>query len=105
MSIEHVGVIGAGVMGVGVAQNLAETGHRVTLLDLSEEILKGAQSEIHSNLRLARMFSTSANRESVTAILARITTTVDYAPIHDVDFVVENVVEKPNVKRETYARL
>lgn len=105
MSIKHVGVIGAGVMGVGVAQNLAETGHQVTLLDVSDEILKRAQSEIHNNLRLARMLSGNTNRENAGAILARIKFTVDYAPLHDVDFVVENVIEKPDVKREAYTKL
>ncbi len=105
MAIRHVGVIGAGVMGVGVAQNLAETGHNVTLLDVSDEILKRAQSDIHNNIRLARMLGGGANRESVGAIVSRISVTVDYAPLHEVDFVVENVVEKPEVKREAYARL
>lgn len=105
MSIKHVGVVGAGVMGVGIAQNLAETGHQVTLLDVSDEILKRAQSELHNNIRLARMVLRDPNRESVSTILSRINSTVDYAPLHEVDFVVENVIEKPDVKRDVYARL
>ena len=105
MSIKHVGVVGAGVMGVGIAQNLAETGHQVTLLDVSDEILKRAQSEIHNNIRLKGMLSRGANRESASTILARISSTVDYAPFHEVDFVVENIIEKPEVKREAYLRL
>ena len=39
MNIQTVGVIGAGVMGVGVAQNLAQTGHHAVLLDISDDIL------------------------------------------------------------------
>ena len=44
--IEQVGVIGAGVMGVGVAQSLAQTGHEVMLLDLTDEVLQQAEQNI-----------------------------------------------------------
>ena len=39
MEIRTVGVVGAGVMGAGVAQNLAETGHDVVLIDVAEAAL------------------------------------------------------------------
>jgi 3-hydroxyacyl-CoA dehydrogenase len=39
MSIQTVGVIGAGVMGVGVAQNLAQAGYNVILVDIADDIL------------------------------------------------------------------
>lgn len=104
-NIKHVGVIGAGVMGVGVAQNLAETGHRVTLLDVSEEVLERARAEIYNQLRLARMLSGGAGGESPREVAARVAVTVDYGPLHEVDFVVENVVEDPAVKRRVYDSL
>ena len=40
MNIQTVGVVGAGVMGTGVAQNLAQAGFRVILLDISSDVLK-----------------------------------------------------------------
>ena len=40
MNIQTVGVVGAGVMGTGVAQNLAQAGFRVILLDVSSTVLK-----------------------------------------------------------------
>jgi len=43
MEIQTVGVIGAGVMGTGVAQNLAQTGHSVILIDISADILERAE--------------------------------------------------------------
>ena len=46
-----IGVVGAGIMGVGVAQNLAQTGHRVVLLDLAGDVLDRARAEIERNLR------------------------------------------------------
>jgi 3-hydroxybutyryl-CoA dehydrogenase len=46
MEFTHVGVVGAGVMGIGVAQNFAETGHQVILVDIQEEQLKNAREAV-----------------------------------------------------------
>jgi len=105
LNIELVGIIGAGVMGVGVAQNLAQTHHQVILVDVSDEILEHAKAEIYKNVRFGRMFEKSASRESPDEVLARITLTTDYSLLKDVDFVVENVIEKWAVKEKVYARL
>ena len=69
MNIKVVGVVGAGVMGTGVAQSLAQAGHRVILLDISEEILKRAREEIAKNIRFQRLFSKTKDQESVDAIV------------------------------------
>ena len=109
MNFEIVGVIGAGVMGVGVAQTLAQMQHHVLLLDVSEAILAKAKASIRNNLRMARMLSKPAPgsppAESVDESLARITFTTDYAVLKDADFVVENVPEKWEVKQPVYAQL
>jgi 3-hydroxybutyryl-CoA dehydrogenase len=105
MKIRREGVIGAGVMGIGIAQNLAERGHQVTLIDISDEILQKAESQIYNNIRQARMLGRSNNGETISDIMARITFTVEYDPLHDVDLVVENIVEKPDVKQNVYMRL
>ncbi|MCI0729740.1 MAG: 3-hydroxyacyl-CoA dehydrogenase family protein [Chloroflexi bacterium] len=103
--MERVGVIGAGVMGIGVAQNLVQTDHYVVLIDLSNEILERAKAEINKNLRFARLFDKSASQASPAEAMERITFTADYSPLHDVDLVVENVVEKWEVKKQVYAQL
>jgi len=105
LSFEQVGVIGAGVMGTGVAQNLAQTRHRVILVDVSDSALERARAAIHQNLRLARLLSKSSAQESPAEALARIVFTTDYAALSAVDFVVENVVEKWEVKRQVYPQL
>jgi 3-hydroxybutyryl-CoA dehydrogenase len=105
MSIERVGVIGAGVMGTGVAQNLAQTNHRVILVDISDEILARARAEMHKNLRFGRLFARSSSQDSPEKVLARITLTTDYGLLKDVGFVVENVVEKWEVKKQVYPQL
>jgi 3-hydroxybutyryl-CoA dehydrogenase len=92
-------------MGVGVAQNLAQAGYRVLLLDISEEILKRSREEITKNIRLQRLFSKAGNQESVDTIVERITLSTDFAPFADADFVIENVTEKWEIKKQVYAEL
>ena len=60
MALRTVGVIGAGVMGTGVAQNLAQTGHHVVLIDLRDEILQKALTNIRNNLRFQGLFNKAA---------------------------------------------
>lgn len=105
MNSELVGVVGAGVMGKGVAQDLAQTRHRVVLMDVSEEILERARSEIQRGVRLGRMLKKAEGQESVDAVMGRIELTTGYERFAEVDFVIENATEKWEVKREIYARL
>lgn len=101
-----VGVVGAGVMGVGVAQNLAETGHQVVLVDLTDEQLDKAHATIRQNLRMRGFFSKNNEpKEDSKAVLGRINFTSDYNEFGRAEFVIENVVEKWEVKAEVYQRL
>jgi 3-hydroxybutyryl-CoA dehydrogenase len=98
-----VGVVGAGVMGTGVASNLAQTGHRVVLVDLSKEILDGALAQIERDGRLSRLLGGPA--VDVPAVLDAITTAVDLESLAGVDFVIENIPENWQLKRELYGEL
>lgn len=105
MAFKRVGVIGAGVMGVGVAQDLAQCGIATVLLDLDMTILEKAKKQIAENMRLAAMMQGGAAAPSAEEVLGRISLTTDYADLQAVDFVVENVVEKPAVKELVYRQL
>jgi 3-hydroxybutyryl-CoA dehydrogenase len=105
MEKQIVGVVGAGVMGTGVAQNLAQTGHKVILLDLNEEILHKASDGISRNVRFQRFVNKSQPQISAAEVLEQITFTTDYAAFTEVDFVVENVVERWEVKRAVHEQL
>ncbi|HBL29690.1 MAG TPA: 3-hydroxybutyryl-CoA dehydrogenase [Acidobacteria bacterium] len=105
MDIQTVGVIGAGVMGVGVAQNLAQTGHRAVLVDISEEILGQAREEIRKNLRFQGMFQKGTKAEPADVVLGRIHFTTLLEELNEVDFVVENVPEKWEIKSKIYPRI
>jgi 3-hydroxybutyryl-CoA dehydrogenase len=105
MNIRTVGVIGAGVMGVGVAQNLAQTGHQAILVDISDEVLAHAREEIRKNLRFQGMFQKGVKSEPADTVLGRIQLTQNLEDLSDVDFVVENVPEKWEIKKEIYPRI
>ena len=104
--MNRVGVVGAGIMGTGVAQNLAETGHEVVLVDLSDEQLDKAHATIRQNLRMRGFFAKSKEpKEESDAVLGRINFTTDYQAFQRADFIIENVVEKWEVKAEVYRLL
>ena len=105
MAIQIIGVVGAGVMGSGVAQNLAQTGHQVILLDLSSQILARAKREIKENIRLHVLFADSEQTDNPDEILERITFSTEYRLLSNADFVIENVTEKWEIKKEVYTQL
>jgi len=103
--IGRLGVIGAGVMGAGLAENAAAKGLEVVLVDISEEILKSCKTGIQQSLRFKGMFNKQSEPKSASPpdeIIEKIRFTTDYAEISKVDFLVENATEKIEIKKEVY---
>lgn len=100
-----IGVIGAGVMGAGVAQAAAQSGHHVILIDLTEEILQKAESTIRQHVRFRGLFDKSQTLEPMEDVMSRITYTTDYEELRGVDVVIENVPEIWELKQDVYAKL
>ncbi|MFD2171906.1 3-hydroxyacyl-CoA dehydrogenase family protein [Tumebacillus lipolyticus] len=100
-----VGVIGAGVMGSGVAQSAAQAGHQVILVDVKEEVLEQAKATIYQNVRFAGFYQKDKQLDSVDVVMPRITFTSDYAQLADVEIVVENVPEVWEIKRDVYLKM
>ena len=105
MEIQLVGVIGAGVMGRGVAQNLSQSGLKTILIDVSDEILGKAGEEIKQNLRFQVMMKKLEKPQTPESILDNIVFTTDFKLLEKCDYVIENVTEKWNVKKDVYAQL
>ena len=106
MEIKKVGVVGAGVMGVGLGQNLAQSGLEAVLVDISDEVLDHARAEIRKNLRFQGMLQKgSAPKEDSATVLGRIHFTTLLEDLADVDFLVENVPEKWEIKSKIYPRI
>lgn len=98
-----IGVVGAGVMGIGVAQNVSTGGHEVVLVDTSEEILADARTAIYRNCRMsALMGGPPLDPDDV---LSRITTAVGVPALAKAELVIENVTENWAAKRAVHAEL
>jgi 3-hydroxybutyryl-CoA dehydrogenase len=105
MSIEHIGVIGAGQMGRGIAQLAASRGLDVTLVDSGRDLAERGRSVIAQQLaRLAeKQKITAAERDQT---LAHIRSADIYGgELESVDFVVEAATENFEVKREIFSAL
>lgn len=104
--LETIGVVGAGVMGTGVAQNLAQRGMQVQLIDTAGAILAKATAQIEQTLRFAGMMGEGdADAEDSEVVMARIQPSTDLATLAEVDFVVENTTEKWDIKAAVYPQL
>jgi 3-hydroxybutyryl-CoA dehydrogenase len=97
-------VVGAGLMGSGIAQVAAVAGWQVTLRDVTEAALERGTAAVEKSL--ARFVDKggldAADRD---AALARIATTTDLGAAAEADVVVEAVFENLEVKREVFATL
>ena len=107
MGERPVGVVGAGVMGTGVAQSFAEAGQRVVLVDVAPEALEKVGPEIRKGVSMAALLRGKGSRPARSAdeVLALVETTTDYGRLVDVRFVVENTTEDVEVKTAVYPRL
>ncbi|MFI2027412.1 3-hydroxyacyl-CoA dehydrogenase family protein [Streptomyces buecherae] len=97
-------VIGAGLMGSGIAQVSAQAGWDVVLRDVTDAALARGKDGIEASY--AKFVSKGKlTAEDAEQALARITTTTDLDAATDADIVVEAVFEKIEVKREIFATL
>lgn len=97
MEIENVGIIGAGIMGGGIAQVCATAGLNVILVDVNEQALERGRAAIAASLaRLAAKERITAAEEK--AALARIVGSLDDGALREVDLVVEAATENERVK-------
>jgi len=105
MEFTNIGVVGAGIMGTGVALNLVQTGHQVVLVDISPEILDSSAKKLIESARMQMLFNKTEDSPGPGRLLENITFTTDYDRLEGVDFVIENVTEKWSLKEKVYPRL
>ncbi|MFF3255194.1 3-hydroxyacyl-CoA dehydrogenase family protein [Actinacidiphila glaucinigra] len=101
---KKLAVIGAGLMGSGIAQVSAQAGYEVVLRDITDEALARGKGGIEASYEKFVAKGRLA-AEDAAAALARITTTTDLDAAADADIVVEAVFEKIEVKQEIFRAL
>jgi 3-hydroxybutyryl-CoA dehydrogenase len=101
---QNVAIIGAGLMGSGIAQVAATAGWDVTLRDVTDDALARGMTGIEKSTAkfVEKERLTAADRD---AALGRITTTTDLAAAADADIVVEAVFEQVELKQEIFGEL
>lgn len=102
--ISRVAVIGAGVMGSGIAQWLSARGLRVLLRDIDAEKVAAGMG------RISQLYAAAVKRHIFTAKEARdgmdrISPAAAEPPLNGVDLVIEAAVEKMELKKQIFARL
>lgn len=103
-SFRKIGVIGAGLMGAGIAYHCARLGIESVLIDRDQAAAD--KGKAYASKRLERDISKGrSTQDKVDAILARIHPGTDYAALADVELVVEAVFEDRALKAEITRKL
>ena len=102
--IRHIGIVGSGTMGSGIAQVFAQAGYRVSLQDVSSPALDAARRRIEGSLGkfVSKGTLTATDRD---AALGRLSVTTELDAFRDTDYIVEAIVEDVHAKRALFARL
>lgn len=103
MTVKNIGVVGAGTMGMGIAQIAATSGFEVILNDVSEDFLQRSLKII--NKSLSKLSEKGKIEEDKETILSRIKTTTSFADLKKAEFVVEAVYEDFEVKKKVLTEL
>ncbi len=104
MEINKVFVVGAGLMGSGIAQVTAQAGYKVTIRDLNDEILQKAVDSIKWSLEKFESKG-KISKEDVEKTIANLSTTTEISDAADADLVIEAVFENLQLKKEVFGEL
>jgi enoyl-CoA hydratase/3-hydroxyacyl-CoA dehydrogenase len=102
--INKIAVIGAGTMGSGIAQKIAQEGINVILVDIKEEFVERGINNIRKMLKEA-VERKILSSDQVHDILSRIIGTCDFGMVADADLVIEAVFEDKKVKSDLFEKL
>ncbi|WP_238404385.1 3-hydroxybutyryl-CoA dehydrogenase [Paenibacillus paridis] len=103
-AIQKIMIIGAGQMGSGIAQTLAQNDLSVTLYDLGQDVLDRGQAAIAAGLNRL-VIKGNLNVQERDLILANLTTSLNLEDAKDVDLVIEAAPEQMEIKKALFARL
>jgi 3-hydroxybutyryl-CoA dehydrogenase len=99
--IETVGVLGAGLMGHGLAQVAAQAGYSVVLREVDETVLQKGIGKIEKQLARA-VEKGKSSQEDADAVRGRVKGTVAYSDLADCDLVIEAITESLPLKLEMW---
>ena len=105
MEIKRICVLGAGLMGSGIAQVAAEAGYEVTMRDIEDRFVQNGLNIIKKNYERA-MSKGKMTKEQADRTLSKVKGVVDLAvAVKGVDVIVEAVIENMDLKKQVYKEL
>jgi 3-hydroxybutyryl-CoA dehydrogenase len=104
MTVSKVGVIGAGVMGHGIAQVAAQSGFIVVLMDIKMEFVESGLGKIRKFLEEA-VKRGKIKKEDIGPIMGRIIGATDLAEVSKADLVIEAATEELSLKKQIFSKL
>ena len=104
MAINKIMVLGAGTMGMGIAQVFAEAGKTVIVRDIAEEFNKRGEGVVTKNME-KKVAKGKITEDEKNAVLGRISYTLGLADAKDCDLVVEAAIEVLDIKKGIFKEL
>jgi 3-hydroxybutyryl-CoA dehydrogenase len=105
MEIIKIGVIGAGIMGSGIAQIFAQAGYQVTMTDIEQKFLDNGNDSIRKSLNIIQSKG-KISEEQTNEILSRIKSTLDLKEaVVNADFIIEAAPENIDMKKGIFKTL
>jgi 3-hydroxybutyryl-CoA dehydrogenase len=105
MEIKRICVLGAGLMGAGIAQVAAEAGLDVTIRDIEDRFVQGGLNTIKKNYERA-IGKGKMSKEQADGFLARVKGVVNLGDgVKGADLVIEAIIENMDLKRQVYKEL
>ena len=102
--MKNIGVIGAGTMGIGIAQVAAQNWNQVVLIDTNQEVLDKAKAQLEKTLfKLVEKQKLTEADSSKIASLIEFTT--NYDALKNADLVIEAIVENILVKHSVFSQI
>ena len=102
--VQHVGVVGCGLMGSGIVEICARAGRRVTFVEGSDELVAAGRGRIERSLQSAVSRGKLADDARASA-LGRIEAATELDALAGVDLVIEAATEDPEAKRRIFEQL
>ncbi len=102
--MEQIFVIGAGTMGLDIAQTFAQAGYKAVVRDVNNEILARANERLQGGLK-KRVARGKLAQQEADALLSRISFTTELAPAKEAALVIEAIVERAEIKKSVFQEL
>jgi len=104
MDVKKPFIVGAGIMGAGIAQLCAQQGYDVIVSDISDEISDKSKSKVSKGLQ-RRVEKGKISQDDMDSVLSRINWATGLGPASESDFVIEAVLEDIDLKKDIFSEL